>query len=65
MVNLNRFEANMLQIAFDYVIIEYGVLLVLYDICFMLVCQNISYIAEHVVGTGSFGVVFQVSIRGM
>lgn len=27
---------------------------------FYLDSQNVSYIAEHVVGTGSFGVVFQV-----
>lgn len=29
--------------------------------CFYWGSQNVSYIAEHVVGTGSFGVVFQVS----
>lgn len=27
---------------------------------FLIIWQRVSYIAEHVVGTGSFGVVFQV-----
>lgn len=36
-------------------------IMILDNTLFYLDCQVVSYIAEHVVGTGSFGTVFQVS----
>lgn len=57
MVNPNRFKG-------DYMVCRKYKLRLNTDIyIFWLMLQSVNYIAEHVVGTGSFGTVYQVQVN--